>query len=129
MKNLPQITPESTLGDLPLCDFQVSPATLGEAIAYHFERRSELPGVIVADASRVLGVISRRKFYEQISRSNSRKTFLKQPIQNIIHFNKSKTSFLQLPSTEKIETAIRIALRREPADVNDPFIVVFVDPT
>ncbi|MDY6782494.1 MAG: hypothetical protein SW833_08080 [Cyanobacteriota bacterium] len=128
MKNLPQITPESTLGDLPLCDFQVSPATLGEALLHHFERRLDLPGAIVADASRVLGAISRRKFYEQIGRSRSRKAFLKQPIGNLINSDKFKASVLQLASTEKIETAIRIALRREPEDANDPLIVVFTDP-
>ncbi|MDY7012442.1 MAG: hypothetical protein SVX43_02370 [Cyanobacteriota bacterium] len=116
------------MADLPLYDFQVSPATLGETIAHHFERRSDLPGAIVADASRVLGVISRRKFYEQIGRSSNRKIFLKHPIQNLIYSNKSKASFLQLSSTEKIETAVRIALRREPEDIDDPFIVAFVDP-
>lgn len=128
MNNLPQITPESTLGDLPLCDFQVSPTTLGEVIAHQFNQRSDLPGALVTDTSRVFGMISRRRFDEQMSSPDRRKHFLKHPIQNFIKANKTKIRFLQLPNTEKIDTAVRIALRRTPEEVYDPVIVVFADP-
>jgi hypothetical protein len=128
MNNLPPIAPESTLGDLPLCDFQVSPTTLGEIIAHQFKQRSDLPGAIVTDNARVLGMISRRRFYEQMSYPDRRKSFLKHPIQNFINANKPKIGFLQLPNTEKIDTAVRIALRRTPEEVYDPLVVVFADP-
>jgi len=127
MSDLTRITPESTIGDLPLCDFQVSPATLGLAIAYQFSQRSDLPGTIIADRSQLLGMISRRKFQEIMSQPDSREQFLQSPIQSFLQNKRARFRFLQFPSTEKIEVAARLALSRSADAIYDPLVVVFTD--
>lgn len=127
MSDLTQITPESTLGDLPLCDFQVSPQTLGLAIAYQFSQHSDLPGAIIADRSQLLGMVSRRNFQEFAGKPNNREQFLQRPIQHFLQENKARVRFLQFSSTERIDVAARLALSRSTAEIYDPLVVVFTD--
>ncbi len=65
--NLPKLNSESTLGELPLIDFQVSPMTSVELVSSQFNEQVDLPGVIVVYEKKFLGMVSRRYFYEQMS--------------------------------------------------------------
>ncbi|NES81107.1 MAG: chemotaxis protein [Moorea sp. SIO2B7] len=127
MSNLTKITLDSTLGDLPLNDFQVSPTTLGQVIANQFEQRPGLPGVIIADDSRILGMISRSRFKEEMSKAYTQEAFLKNPIQNFLNLSNRKFSYLQIPDTEKIDAAVRLALGRASKDIYEPIVVIFKD--
>ncbi len=126
---LPIITPQTTLGDLPLHDFQVSPQTTGQVIAQQFEQRSNLPGVIVADDLKMLGVISRRRFHERMSMPYAQEIFLKRPIQILLNMEVSKyqTQVLELSDSEEINSAVQAALSRPHEDAYEPIIVVFQD--
>ncbi|NEO85745.1 MAG: hypothetical protein F6J87_16060 [Spirulina sp. SIO3F2] len=65
--SLPLCTAESTLRELPLHYFQVSPQSLGKKVAQQFEQEPWLPGVIIADEQWFWGMISRRRFNEWMS--------------------------------------------------------------
>jgi methyl-accepting chemotaxis protein len=118
-----------TLGDLPLHDFQVSPNTIGSVIAKQFEQRPDLPGVIIADDAKMLGVISRRRFHEQMSMPYSQEIFLSRPIRLLanLELSRGKGHPLELPDTEPIDAAVRSALDRPKDEVYEPVIVVFRD--
>lgn len=128
MRDLSQITPKSTLGDLPLNDFQVSPQTSGRAIAHQLNQRPDIPGVIIADRQGILGMISRRNCKTQMSNPQTRQTFLEQPAIAHIQAYKKQTRFLKLPDTESIQSAMTFAVSRPPQDLYEPIVVVFTDP-
>ncbi|MEC4802997.1 MAG: hypothetical protein SAJ12_09790 [Jaaginema sp. PMC 1079.18] len=127
MRDLSHITPQSTLGDLPLDDFQVSPHILGRAIAHQLNQRPELPGVIIADCQGILGMISRRNCKAQMSNPQTRQTFLAQTAIAHIKAYKKQTRFLKLPDTETIQSAMSFAVSRPSQDLYEPIVVVFTD--
>ncbi|MDX2100590.1 MAG: hypothetical protein SFW36_22660 [Leptolyngbyaceae cyanobacterium bins.59] len=129
MNHLPQLTSDATLGDLPLHDFQVHPMTLGQAIADQFEGQPNLPGVIVADDSKILGMISRRAFHERISGRFGPELFLNRPIQTFFEHLGKDDRPLCLEDREKIDVAVRAALGRSFQEMYDPIVVVFCDPS
>ncbi len=67
MSKLNQLTLNSTLGDFPLHDFQVNPKTPGKVLANVFAFRPDRPGAIMADESRMIGMISRHRFNDWMS--------------------------------------------------------------
>jgi signal transduction histidine kinase len=115
------LTPTSTLADLPSHDFEVGPTTLGQEVVAEFERRSDLPGVIVRTAKTLVGMISRPTFFQEMSRPFSREIYLKRPIQ--VFFHSVPPEPLCLPAACRISEAARFALDRRPALVYEPIIV------
>ncbi|OLP18819.1 hypothetical protein BST81_08775 [Leptolyngbya sp. 'hensonii'] len=127
MSNRPHLTSESTLGDLPLLDFQVHPATLGQVIAQRFKQRSDLPGVIVADGAQLVGVISRRRFLEYVGEQHRRESILRKPIQALCEEVGALVKPLQLLATEKVNVAVRLGLGRAPENAYEPIVVLLQD--
>ena len=123
--NLPKLNSESTLRQLPLIDFQVSPMTPIELVASQFNEQSKLPGVIVVSDQKFLGMISRSYFNEQMSFLDGRKLFMKRPIQYFLKANKYSDNYLILPAEEKINLAVQRALNRSDETVYEPLIIKF----
>ncbi|MDY7021089.1 MAG: chemotaxis protein [Cyanobacteriota bacterium] len=84
MSSLSEITFNSTLEDLTSCAFQVDSHTPGQIVAQEFHQNPELPGVIVVDDGKVMGMISRTNFREQMSHLNRKTFYLSQPIQLLL---------------------------------------------
>ncbi|WP_204152764.1 hypothetical protein [Leptolyngbya sp. CCY15150] len=129
MGNLDRVTLYATLGDLPLHDFQVNLNTSGLVIAKQFEQRPDLPGVVIMSETKMVGVISRRRFHEQMSKPAQQKTFLEQPIQMLLEaeLKRRKARALILRDTEPIDLSARTALNRPADEVYEPIIVMFQD--
>ncbi|MDB9518917.1 chemotaxis protein [Roseofilum reptotaenium CS-1145] len=125
MSHSAQLTLNSCLLDLNLQDFQVSPTTLTQVVLNQFDQRPDLAGVIIASPERLLGMISRRLFYEHLSESYSTQKILKTPIQFFLNNMKTQGKCLQLSYTEKIGTAVNIVLSRDPKVIYEPIVVVF----
>ncbi|MCS6812059.1 MAG: chemotaxis protein [Cyanobacteria bacterium] len=126
--NIPDnLTPSSTLADLPLHECKVDSDTLGEVVAAHFEQQPTLPGVIVVNRSQLLGVISWQSFQRRMMKPFALEIFLKRPLK--IFFGLDEQSepqdFLQLNYTEKVIDAVPIALSRPVDRLYDPILVVF----
>ena len=117
-----QLTHESTLAELPLDDFIVSAATHGDAVAAVFDERPELPGVIVVDRDTVLGMISREKFLERLSRPYGLELYMRRPIRAML--DASQLAHLELPGDCGIHEAASIALSRPVEQVYEPIVVV-----
>ena len=120
-----QLTPVTILGDLPSYDFQVSHTTLGLIVARNLEQYPELPGVIVSDDSQIKGIISRQKFFEQMSRPFSLELFLQRPIEILLDV--VKTQELYLPAICRVERAIQVAIKRPLSSRYEPIIIVIKD--
>ncbi|HVX14538.1 MAG TPA: response regulator [Pirellulales bacterium] len=117
-----ELTHESTLADLPLDDFAVEPATPGEVVAAAFEEHLELPGVIVVARDRVIGMISREKFLERLSRPYGLELYMRRPIKSML--DSIDLGHLELAGHYGIHEAASIALNRPVEQVYEPIVVV-----
>lgn len=120
--NFLSLTINSTLVDLPCHNFRVEASTLTQVVENEFLDHPELPGVFVTEKSAVMGVISRRKFFEQISQEYSRDIYLKRPIRVLV--NVLEYQALKIPSNCNIEQAVIQALNRPPELLYEPIVVV-----
>jgi signal transduction histidine kinase/ActR/RegA family two-component response regulator len=120
---LADLKPNSTLADLPNHEFRVSAQTPGQSVAAEFERRQELPGVLIFDDSGLSGLISRSAFFTQMSRSFAREIYLQRPIAVLL--GSMGTRPLRLPSSCGIAEAASAALNRPPEWAYEPIAVDF----
>ncbi|MGK7900299.1 MAG: sensor histidine kinase [Hormoscilla sp.] len=112
---------ESTLGDLPLHDFQVEISCLGVDLARMFEKYRKLPGAILLERSEFTGMISRRILLELLLRPQGIKLFLSQSVE--VLYSYARTEILVLPSTMPILEAVGQAFRRSPELLGEPVVV------
>lgn len=125
MIDLSQLLPESILGHLPLHDFQVEKTTMGHLVAERFEQEPNLSGVIVMDGATLIGMISRQRFLERMSRPFSREVYLKRPVQVLLSSIAIRP--LRLPDTCRIDEAAAHALKRSGEAMYEPIVVAFRD--
>jgi len=117
-----QLTPDSTLEELVSYNFQVDNKTLGQVVSEKFQAQPELPGVIVTDGARIVGMISQNKFLERMRQPYSSEIYLKRSIQ--VFLDLETTEILQLPVTFKIEQAAKIALNRPSDIIYEPIVLI-----
>jgi signal transduction histidine kinase len=110
-----------TLADLRSSNFYVAPTELGEAIDRELQNRPDLPGVIVIDAGKLCGVISRNHFFRGMSRQFSFQIFARRPIS--VFLEAVPHVPLRLESHVSVELAARAALHRSPEDLAEPILV------
>ena len=113
------------LADLPAADFAVSPETPGQRVAHEFQRQPELPGVLVAADGEPLGMISREKFLEHLSRPYGIELYMKRPISVLLEATGIEP--LQLHGQTGIHEAARIALGRPRDLIYEPIVVLTDD--
>src|SRR6476469_5377947 len=101
---------ESTLEDLTLYDFKVESHHPGEEVAQAFQQDPLLPGVVLTEADEFVGMISRRRFLEHLSRPYGLELFLRRPLRALHHF--VGDDFLMFPSDVAIVIAARQAVQR-----------------
>lgn len=112
---------ESTLQELSLFNFQVESSRLGKEVARTFEANPLLPGVILVAQGQFLGMISRWRFFEQLSRPYGIQLFLKRPIKSL--YRLAGTKSLILSSDTPIVEAVKAALQRSVKLVHEPIVV------
>ena len=114
---------ESTLQELSLYDFQIEASCQGKEVAQRFEINKLLPGVILTTENKFLGMISRQRFLEQMSRPYGLELFLKRSLKSLYEF--AGANLLKLPGDTLIVTAARLSLQRPPELLNEPIVVEF----
>ncbi len=129
-----RLTLDSTLADLPSHNFQVPASTLGQVVSQAFQTHPELPGVMIISDGQPLGIISRRKFFEWLSRPYGLEIYLKRPMSvlwNTIQAVETQSGIysppLHLPGSCKIHEAVDIALARDPHQAYEPIALVLPD--
>ncbi len=112
---------ESTIQELSLYDFQAEFSHLGKEVAQKFQVNPLLPGVILTEQGRFAGMISRRRFLEQMSRPYGLELFLKRPLYSLYRF--ASAEVLKLKGDVQIVEAARLSLQRSPEVLYEPIVV------
>ncbi|MEG4803624.1 diguanylate cyclase [Microcoleus sp. ARI1-B5] len=124
--NLPEkppenLTLESTLKELALFNFQIEASSLAKDVAKLFQAHPLLPGVILTVNGDFLGMISRRRFMERMSRPYGVDIFACRPI--LALYQIAQTDILILPGVALIVMAAQRAVQRPPEQLYEPIVV------
>jgi signal transduction histidine kinase len=119
------LSPDSTLQALSLHLFYAEVTCPGVEIARRFDLNPLLPGVVLLQDGTFFGMISRRRFLEQLSRPFGLDLFSKRPIGALYKF--IETRHLILSGNTRIVEAAQRSLERSPDLLYEP-IVVYVAP-
>lgn len=119
--NSPRMGLQSTLLEMQLYDFKLEFNCLAKEAALIFEENPVIPGIIVTQEREFIGMISRRRFLESLSRPYGLEIFLKRPLS--ILYNFAQTEPLIFPSNTLIVMAARRALQRDPEFLYEPIVV------
>ena len=112
---------ESTLQELPLWSIQSEINQPGHEIAVLFEQEPLLPGIILTNNQQYVGMISRRSFFEQMSRPYGLGLFAGRPIEHLYNFLQPEV-FVLINETTIVE-ATQAALGRSSQMVYEPILV------
>ncbi|HBB34608.1 MAG TPA: ATP-binding protein [Cyanobacteria bacterium UBA8803] len=112
---------ESTLRELSLYNSQIESSRLGTEVAQSFQLNPLLPGVILTQQGKFAGMISRRRFLEQMSRPYGLELFLKRPLFSLYRF--VSTDVLRFKGDMAIVEAARRSLQRPPELLYEPIVV------
>lgn len=115
------LTLDSTIRELNLYNFQVESVQPGRDVAQSFQLNPLLPGVILIQHRKIIGMISRRQFLEQMSRPYGLELFLKRPLHSLYRFVSAEVLILR--GDTKIVDAARRSLQRTPKFVYEPIVV------
>lgn len=118
---------ESTIQDLSLYDFQVECSHQGKEVAQTLQENPLLPGVILTEQGQFVGMISRRRFLEQMSRPYGLELFLKRPLYSLYRF--VSADVLRLKGETPIVEAARRSLQRPAQMLYEPIVVEMQDGT
>jgi len=112
---------KSTLQELLLSEFQIEVSNIGMEVAHRLKNNSELPGVILTENGHFFGMISRRRFWEHMSRPYSLELFSKRPLKSLYGFTQADILVLDIKTS--IVEAAKIALQRSPELLYEPLVV------
>lgn len=115
-------TISNTVGGLRTHSVSISPRTPMSRVMREFENSPELPGVLVFDQEQYLGMLSRRRVYERLSRPYANELYLRHPAARFY----SDFQILQNPiaSRMRVEDAVRLALGRSGEQIYEPLVVI-----
>ncbi|MCA9961031.1 MAG: GAF domain-containing protein, partial [Anaerolineales bacterium] len=114
---------ETVIGSLRT-DETVVPAELsGGGVERMFRENPTIPGVIVMDGPRIIGVISRRRFFEMFGQRYGVAVYAKRPVHLMVDAN--KISPLIMPASSRLLEAVQVALDRPSHEVYEPILVDF----
>ncbi len=115
------LTLDSTLRELSLYNISIDASQLGKDVTYLFQLNPLLPGVILTEEGKFAGMISRRRFLEQMSRPYGLELFLKRPLGSLYRF--VNVEVLKFRGDTKIVEAARSSLQRSPELLYEPIVV------
>ncbi|WP_448564763.1 sensor histidine kinase [Trichothermofontia sp.] len=123
--DLKNLTLESTLTDLWLYDATIDLSRPSQDAKQWFEQQPLLPGLILVDRDTLIGMVSRQRFFECLSRPFGLEVFLKRPLQVLSGF--IETDGLLISSDTPIVQATRQSLSRTPEMLYEPIVVTMPD--
>ncbi|MFH7030206.1 MAG: sensor histidine kinase [Heteroscytonema crispum UTEX LB 1556] len=107
--------------ELPLWDMQVEISCLGYQLAEKFQSDSLIPGVLLVERGKFVGMISRRRFLEYISLPHGIEEFSHRSLKHFCQVFPS--DILILPGETLIVTAARQSLERDRELLHEPIVV------
>ncbi|MHC5934923.1 sensor histidine kinase [Nostoc sp.] len=112
---------ESTLQELPMYNFPVEINRTGMEVAHFLEKYPLLPGVILVEQGKFIGMISRRRLLEFLIRPYGQELFVQQPL--TVLYSYARIPMLLLADTTSILTAMQLSLKRSPELLAEPIVV------
>ncbi|MCL1464974.1 ATP-binding protein [Argonema galeatum] len=117
----PRRSLDSTLQELTFYSQSIECNSPAQEAAKLLKANSLLPGIIITDRGKFAGMISRRRFFEQMSRPFGWDLFSKRPVLALYRFVQAE--ILMFPSDTSIVAAARQSLQRSPDLLYEPIIV------
>ena len=114
---------ELTLGDLSSIDAAVAHTDPTSVVANLFEESPHLPGVVVVDGERLVGMVSRTVLMERLSRPFGLELFVKNPVSEFLEADKNSREPLVLPASTNVYNAAREALNRPRGRAYEPIVI------
>lgn len=111
----------STLAELTLYDIIIEYDHPSGEVAKVFETNPLLPGIIVKQKGDFVGMISRRRFFENVITNRSIELFAKQPL--LMSYRFQHTAILILDIHTPILVAVKQTLQRIPELIYEPIVV------
>jgi len=121
LPKMDHLTLNSTLQELTLFDFSIESSHPGKEVIQALEANPLLPGFILTEQGQFLGMISRRRFLEYMSRPYGLELFLNRPLKSL--YLLARTDTLIFLSTTLIVDAAKISLQRSAESVYEPIVV------
>lgn len=123
MKNADELNLKvgSTLQELPVWTVQIELDYPGKELSILFDQEPLLPGIILTRNQQCVGMISRRLFFEQMSRPYGLGLFAGRPIEYLYNF--LLPEIFVLSEDTPIVDATQMALARSPKLVYEPIII------
>lgn len=112
---------ESTLQELPLWSVYFDADSPANDLNRLFKQEPLLPGIILIKNHNYVGMISRQRFFEHMSRPYSFPLFSKRPAINLINFLQPDVCVISEETL--IVEANKVALQREPQFVYEPILI------
>jgi signal transduction histidine kinase len=112
---------DSTIAELNLYTTQVDLEQTGEFARQLFKDDPRLPSLILYDKENYVGMLSRRRFLECLSRPYALELFTKRPLR--VMYEQAKSDVLKLHGNMPIVMASQLALARADDDIYEPVIV------
>lgn len=116
-----QIHPGMTLASLNLWEHQLDIGEPGESLTQRFNQEPLLPGILITEDGQYLGMISRRKFFEKMSRQYALELFSKRPISCL--YSALNIDTMELAAETCIMEAAPLALKRSAEAVYEPIVM------
>ncbi|HEY9849868.1 MAG TPA: ATP-binding protein [Leptolyngbyaceae cyanobacterium] len=117
----PRLGSGSVLAELTLYKDTIDVICPAKELINIFNQNPLLPGIIITNQGKFAGLISRRRFFEQMSRPFSLELFYKRPIK--VFYGLLKKDILILQINTPIVAAARQSLLRSPDLIYEPIIV------
>jgi signal transduction histidine kinase len=112
---------ESTLRELPLWSVYVEVERPTKDLNILFEQKPLLPGIILTSNQEYVGMISRQRFFEHMSRPYSFALFTQRPTENLI--NSLNLEVCVISEDTSIVEALQLALQRPSELAYEPIVV------
>ncbi|MBD2725839.1 sensor histidine kinase [Nostoc sp. FACHB-892] len=112
---------DSTLQELPMYNFPVEINRTGMEVANFLEKYPLLPGVILVEQGKFIGMISRRRLLEFLIRPYGQELLVQQPL--AVLYTYARIPMLLLADTTSILTAMQLSLKRSPEFLAEPIVV------
>ncbi|MBA2113918.1 hypothetical protein [Bremerella alba] len=119
--DLSKLLSNSTVAELPAYDIAVDASTHTKEVEEIFNANHDLPGILILVEDQLLGVVSREKFLEYMSRLFSRDLYSQRPVRLLYEAINIKP--LELASEIGIHEAARAALSRPREIAYEPIAV------
>ncbi|MBC6434137.1 sensor histidine kinase [Nostoc sp. HG1] len=112
---------DSTLQELPMYNFPVEINRTGMEVASFLDKYPLLPGVILVEQGKFIGMISRPRLLEFLIRPFGQELFVQQPL--AVLYSYARIPMLLLADTTPILTAMQLSLKRSPELSAEPIVV------